>query len=493
MSLNVISNYAANVAHRYLVDSDAAASSSLAKLSSGQRVVTARDDAAGLAIGSRLKAQLASLRQCGTNASQASSMLQVADGALSKISDIMTRMKTLAVQASSGQLGITERGMIDTEYQALLSEIDRIANSTTFNGVTLLAGTPQTVTTLNVQPGSSNFVEAADGFQGITFDSSVTSTAATQAVFTFDYNSTTNVLTATNLTTGVTEGVNVGTNAIAANETEIITFGQLGTVVTINSAFDKSTDIAPSSATTFSSDAAGIIETVSIGLVDIDADAIASVTSNAIVVNAATAATAQLTIAGFTGTADLTSTGTKTVTLTNGASDSFTVSFNVTTAFTSADTAATFTVGDLGTVALGTNAVNNTSFTYKVGPGTTIYDTVTVSIAQITASALQVAGTQVSGNDGTNADAASVAIDAAIDILNIARSSIGASQNRLQFAADNLATAVENADAARSSLLDLDIAAEMTTFTSKQILQQTGIAMLAQANQLPQALLRLFQ
>ena len=75
MSLNVISNYAANVAHRYLVSSDAAASSSLAKLSSGNRVVTARDDAAGLAIGSRLKAQLAALQQCGTNASQASSML----------------------------------------------------------------------------------------------------------------------------------------------------------------------------------------------------------------------------------------------------------------------------------------------------------------------------------------------------------------------------------------------------------------------------------
>ena len=75
----------------------------------------------------------------------------------------------------------------------------------------------------------------------------------------------------------------------------------------------------------------------------------------------------------------------------------------------------------------------------------------------------------------------------------MARSSVGASQNRLQFAADNLSTTVENVDAARSSLLDLDIAAEMTTFTSKQILEQTGIAMLAQANQLPQALLRLFQ
>ena len=99
----------------------------------------------------------------------------------------------------------------------------------------------------------------------------------------------------------------------------------------------------------------------------------------------------------------------------------------------------------------------------------------------------------MSGSDGTNADAASTAIDGAVDTLNTARSGIGASQNRLGFAADNLSTAIENADAARSSLLDLDIAAEMTTFTSKSILLQTGISMLAQANQLPSNLLRLFQ
>ena len=91
------------------------------------------------------------------------------------------------------------------------------------------------------------------------------------------------------------------------------------------------------------------------------------------------------------------------------------------------------------------------------------------------------------------ADLASVAVAAAIDTLQTARASIGASQNRLGFAAANLATATENAEAARSSLMDLDIAAEMTVFTSKQILVQAGVAMLAQANQMPQTLLRLFQ
>ena len=80
-----------------------------------------------------------------------------------------------------------------------------------------------------------------------------------------------------------------------------------------------------------------------------------------------------------------------------------------------------------------------------------------------------------------------------IDTLNTARANVGASQNRLEFASANLATSVENQEAARSSLLDLDIAAEMTKFTSKQILVQAGVSMLAQANQMPQNLMRLFQ
>src|SRR3546814_8943017 len=83
-----------------------------------------------MAIGSRLNSEIQALRQASVNAGQASSMLQIADGAMARTSDILTRMKTLTVQASSDQLGNTERGMLDTEYQALLSEIDRIALDT---------------------------------------------------------------------------------------------------------------------------------------------------------------------------------------------------------------------------------------------------------------------------------------------------------------------------------------------------------------------------
>src|SRR3546814_18887254 len=96
-----------------------------------------------MAIGSRLNSEIQALRQATVNAGQASSMLQIADGAMASTSDILTRMKTLTVQASSDQLGNTERGMLDTEYQTRLSEIDRIAMDTKFNGKSRDNGTNQ--------------------------------------------------------------------------------------------------------------------------------------------------------------------------------------------------------------------------------------------------------------------------------------------------------------------------------------------------------------
>ena len=492
MALSVISNFAANVAHRNLVASDKEATSSLAKLSSGKRVVSAKDDAASLAIGSRLNAEVQAMKQASVNATQASSMLQIADGAMAKVNDILVRMKTLAVQAGSGQLSDTERGMLDTEYQALLSEIDRIANDTEFNSVALVKGNAVTTTTINQQSSAQNYVEAADGFQSIVFDASVTDSTNTDKVFTFAYDSSTNVLTAKNLTDGTSQGIDIGSAAIAANATQVVKFTDLGVVVTLNSAFDKTTSILPSGANAFGSDTDGQIEASSLKVTVADADAVKNLTANQATIDASGGvAAAVITLGGLTGSADLSTTGTKTVALSDGTSD-VTISFNVTTAFTTDDNAATITIGDLGTLVLGSYGSANTSFSFKLGTGNVAdVDTLTISVDSITTQALALSGTSLT--TAANADAASSAISSAIDTLNVARANIGASQNRLEFAAANLAIAIENAEAARSNLLDLDIAQEMTVFTSKQILVQTGVAMLAQANQLPQNLLRLFQ
>ena len=140
MPLNVVSNYAANVAHRNLAMTDAQASQSLARLSIGKRVVSARDDAASMAIGSRMNAEVQGLKQAVVNAGQANSMLQIADGAMGMVSDILTRMKVLSIQASSENLGATEREFLNVEFQALMAEVDRIADDTDFNGTQLLDG-----------------------------------------------------------------------------------------------------------------------------------------------------------------------------------------------------------------------------------------------------------------------------------------------------------------------------------------------------------------
>ena len=386
MALNVISNFAANVAHRHLTQSDAAATDSLAKLSAGSRVLSAKDDAASLAIGSRLNAEVHALRQAGVNAGQGISMLQIADGAMARVSDILMRMKTLAVQAGSGQLSATERSMLDTEYQNLLAEIDRIASDTEFNGVKMVNGS-QTVQTM---PAG---LQVVDGVASVSVKGFDLGGATTSAAYSLGYATASRTFTLTN---GSTSWVgSIDASAVTSNVTN------KGIVVVLQSAGSDS----------------------------------------------------QMTLGISAGFATNSSVSSSTITLQGNAT---------------------------------------TSFTFKVGSGTiAAEDEIAVSIDGVGTTALTLNGSSITSS--TNADLASDAITAAVNNLNDSRANLGANQNRIEFAAANIATAVENAEAARSDLMDLDIAAEMSKLTSRQILVQAGVAMLAQANQMPQNLLRLFQ
>ncbi len=396
MALNVISNYAANVAHRNLTASDSAATSSLAKLSSGTRVVTAKDDAASMAIGNRMNTEVNALKQASVNAGQAVSMLQIADGAMSKVQDILVRMKTLAVQAGSGQLSGTERGMLDTEYQSLVSEIDRISSDTEFNGNQLVNGSI-TISAKDTFVASSGVVNLA------------------------------------------VSGVSYGGTAGSASNAATLTYasGTSGGTVTMNA-----------------SDA---------------------VTGGTVNYTATIASSEWDTATGYL------STGTS-LKLTNTASDGFaTISLN--TSFRAS--------ASLGSDQVTFTRSGNSDYSFKIGSGTASYDNISVTVNGVSTTALGLTATDITSS--ANADLASEAISNAIDTLNTARANVGASQNRLEFASANLATSIENQESARSSLLDLDIASEMTKFTSKQILVQAGVSMLAQANQMPQNLMRLFQ
>ena len=145
MALNGVSNFGANMAHRKLQKSNASLSLALAKLAAGRRVLSARDDVAAMAIGARLAAVTSGLKQAQINAGQGSSMLQVADGGMARINDVLTRMKSLAVQAGSGSLSATGGSAINMEFQALAAEIDRISEDTEFAGTKLLDGSTSSV------------------------------------------------------------------------------------------------------------------------------------------------------------------------------------------------------------------------------------------------------------------------------------------------------------------------------------------------------------
>lgn len=137
----IATNTAANSALRYLNLNAGKESSITSKLASGSRITKASDDASGLAIGTRIQSDVTVLGQASTNAAQATAILQTADGGLSRISDILQRMKSLATQSNSGSVGNNERKYIDSEFQQLSQEIDGIASSTRYNGASLLDGT----------------------------------------------------------------------------------------------------------------------------------------------------------------------------------------------------------------------------------------------------------------------------------------------------------------------------------------------------------------
>jgi flagellin len=164
MGLRVASNVNSLVSQRHLEKSTGDLSKSLNRLSSGQRIVNAADDAAGLAISTNLSAEIRSVQQAKRNANDAVSLVQTAEGSMNEVSNILIRLRELGVQAASDTLGDDERGLIDREYQSLKQEIDRIAQVTTFNGRTLLDGSQEGVSfQVGSKAGEANRIEYSAG------------------------------------------------------------------------------------------------------------------------------------------------------------------------------------------------------------------------------------------------------------------------------------------------------------------------------------------
>ncbi len=354
-------NAAANNAYRNLTVSNKMLEAQITKLSSGFRINRSGDDAAGLAIANKLRAESRSLQQASRNASQANSLLQIADGAVNTISGILDRMKELATASNSSTIG-TQRDKLNAEFQALKAEIDRIAATTQYQGTALVNGT------------------LGNAVTGGTYTGQVALNGAATGTFTF------------------TSAAGVATLSSAAGA------GQVTQTLTMGAG-----------AGTYNFDRLGITVTNAAGYV---ADAV----NNQTIIIGGTSVNFQVSSSGNYGTTDL-------------------VSFNQI---------------NLTTTALGIS-------------GSTIDTT------------------------AANAQAALSALDTAINNANTAIGTIGAAQSRIEFASANVATATQNVIAAESTIRDADMALETTAFTKYQILQQAGVAVLAQANASAQSVLGLLR
>lgn len=357
-------------AQRNLQVSDSGLSKSLERLSSGYRINSAKDDAAGLAISQGFRADIASVKVAQRNISEANALLQTAEGAMNSVGDILTRMKELATQAASANAG-TDIAKVNAEYNTLVLEIDRIADSTKYAGVQLTNGNFTAGNTSNTWNAVANVYD-------------VTVTNATAGNYTVAYSATTDGLTLTNAAGTISE-----TKTLVAGA-QTVNFGTFGI--------------------SFKTTAAAVADTVG-GLL--------------------AAATPLVVTAG----------------------------------------------------------ANSKDF--QVGYKNDGYSKLGVSIDSITSAVLGVAADNI--NTIANAQAALTTIDSAVSALATSRAEVGSYQNRLTYAASNLSITLENFSAAESVIRDVDMAAEMTSFTKNQILVQAGTSMLAQANMAPQNVLSLFK
>ncbi len=227
MGLRIQNNIAAFNSHRNLQIADKGLSKSLQRLSSGFRINGAADDAAGLAVSMRFRSQIKSLQQASRNTSEATSLLQVAEGATEQITNILQRMKELATQAASSNTGSTDRANINSEIGDLEDEIDRIASSTKYSGSTLIDGS---FGSLSVSSGvnlTAVSLSSAYGISGIDVSGSsaaseygiVISTADSAGTITVTNGGTTQVLTA---------------SALSGTETDTLTFDSFGIKLTVS-------------------------------------------------------------------------------------------------------------------------------------------------------------------------------------------------------------------------------------------------------------------
>ena len=617
MAQVINTNIASLNAQRNLNTSQSALATSLQRLSSGLRINSAKDDAAGMSISDRMTSQIRGLNQASRNANDGVSLAQTAEGGLSALGDSLQRIRELAIQSANSTNSASDRSSLNAEAQSLLAEISRVASTTQFNGLNLLDGT---FTASQFQVGANANQTISVSIGGAT-TSQIGSyqqrgTAATASAFT-GANFT---ITPSGSTVATTIGVSAQSGATGNN---LVTADSAAAkAVAINA---KTADTGVSAAATNSvagtlpiarsslASGAMLINGVSIGAIAASTSAVTQGT------NAATAINAQTSLHGVTAVADA-STGSLTLTAADGRNiaitssagtaagaqavfnatgldastganasgheaesltfnvaaegaaggltlgdyltlDGITYEFNTAAstvaagrvkvtiaaggaAATSIDNLETainaqYALGNTALVTSGNSATNLTLTSDRLGTGTVGFSDLTQANAGSVATAAGPAGGTAAADGGgvtnrgtltlssgtgftvagaeaayagltttsasltalsttniatvSGANDAIAVVDGALSQVNTMRAALGAIQNRFTATSASLQTASENITAARSRIQDTDFASETAALTRNQILQQAGVAMLAQANALPNTVLSLLK
>lgn len=366
-------NAQAMLANNYLTKSDNALSTSIQRLSSGIKITGAKDNPSGLAMAKRMNSQIEGLSVAKQNSSDAISIVQIADGALSEVHDILQRMNELSVKAANGTLTDEDRTIINNEIQQLQEEVNRIAETTQYNGQNLLDGTFD--------------------YKGYTDNTAVTVQTYSDSAAGKEY-----ALKALTVTTDDKGNI------------ENVTFTPDGEI--------------PVTATNYE----------------------------------------------YNGNA---------VTISDLASD-----WSMTVNFDDLKPSTTASYGDV-------NIEANDFGEMRMQVGANEGQVLEIRIPEISAQQMRLQNVDVSTKDG--ADAAISNIDFAIKYVSNARSRLGAYQNRLEHTEKNIDITSENMTGAYSRIMDTDMAEEMTSYTTQQVISQASTSMLAQANERPAQVLQLLQ
>ena len=500
-------NIAATLTANSMRENQRTMENTMERLATGKRINSASDDAAGLAIETRMDSQIRGLSQASRNANDGISLLQTADGAASEMSDMLQRMRELSVQAQNGTVGTQDISNLNQEFAALATEIDRVANDTTFNNINILNSAQDiniavgadeadivtiTMSDFNLAAGAGAGVPVAN-IQTFTNVETDAEALALTGVTTFIANNNTVSLDMDSLTTvnqmigAINSDVNFGSGVAGGYTATKNDTG--GLVMTANTAGAAAALTGSANTGTFTlragadNDQAG----ASTQVYDILANAAAATAVEDNKVTTFTYGSNSVAVTASAGTA----TATQWAAIIN-ADAAFGDSAG-TAGYTADDTGGALTMVANSSGAQVPLTVVTSAIASSANDATSIISTVGLDAVGGPMGSDISSFANISINDSVATTGVLAKIDSAIQGIASARANFGATINRLEYTVDNLNTTILNTQAAKSQIVDADYAAETTELARTQIISQASTAMLSQANQQAQSVLALLK